>query len=192
MNLHDPSVAVPESKQALTYLKEGNERFVNDKTMPRDTNKADRDKTSGGQKPFAAILTCADSRVAPEIYFDQKIGDIFVCRNAGNIADQSVRGSFEFAAAVLGVKLIVVVGHSACGAVINAYNKASGLPDNLQAVLDGIQPNVAGSPDAEAGAWANVRKQVEDIANNPVVKEKGIPVVGAKYDIATGKVTFEE
>ena len=190
MNLHAPDVAVKDANQALAYLKEGNERFVNDKAMPRTTNKADIQTTSGGQKPFAAILTCADSRVSPEIYFDQKIGDIFVVRNAGNYADQEALGSIEFATKHLGAPLVVVVGHSSCGAIFTSYDKVMGLSDNLQFVLDNIRKNIEGSPSKEAAVAANVKAQVEVLKANPVIKEIGATVLGAEYDISTGKVNW--
>ena len=190
MNLHAPDVAVKDANQALAYLKEGNERFVNDKAMPRNTNKADIQTTSGGQKPFAAVLTCADSRVSPEIYFDQKIGDVFVVRNAGNYADQEALGSLEFATKHLGAPLVVVVGHSSCGAVFTSYDKVTGLSDNLQFVLDNIRKNIEDSPSKEAAVAANVKAQVEVLKANPVIQEVGATVLGAEYDISTGKVNW--
>ena len=190
MNLHTPDAAVKDADVALTYLKEGNERFVNDETMPRTTNKADIQTTAGGQKPFAAVLTCADSRVSPEIYFDQKIGDIFVVRNAGNYADQEALGSIEFATKHLGAPLVVVVGHSSCGAVFTSYDKVSGLSDNLQFVLDNIRKGIEASPSKEAAVAVNVKVQVEVLKNNPVIKEIGATVIGAEYDISTGKVNW--
>ncbi|MCL2680481.1 MAG: carbonic anhydrase [Coriobacteriia bacterium] len=188
MNLHSPDVAVTDSTQALNYLKEGNARFVSDQCMPRDTNKQDLALTKDAQKPFAAILTCADSRTCPEIFFDQKIGDLFVLRNAGNVADQSVLGSLEFGVQHLGVAVVVVVGHTKCGAVHTSYDGVTGLSDNLQAVLDGIRPNVSDSADKESGAVDNVKKQVELLSANEVIG--AVPVLGAFYDIATGEVSF--
>lgn len=190
MNLHAPDQAVTDANVALTYLKEGNARFVADKGIARDTNKADLAVTAGGQKPFAAILTCADSRVSPELYFDQKIGDIFVVRNAGNVASPDAQGSIEFATKHLGAPLVVVVGHSSCGAVFTSYDKVTGLSDNLQGVLDGIRPAIESSDSKETAVAANVRAQVEVMKNNPVIKEINATVVGAEYNIATGEVTF--
>jgi len=192
LNLHAPDVAVTDSKVALNYLKEGNLRFVNDTPMPRNTNKADLEITKDGQKPFAVILTCADSRTAPEIFFDQKMGDIFVLRNAGNMADPSVVGSIEFAVGALGAPLVVVVGHTKCGAVYSAFSGKKDFWPGLQTLLDGISENIKNSPDEEQGMVDNVACQVEKIKSNPVVKEKGATVIGAVYDLATGKVTFSE
>ena len=188
MNLHSPDVQVTDSDTALTYLKEGNARFVADKCMPRDTNKKDLALTAEAQKPFAAILTCADSRTCPEIFFDQKIGDLFVLRNAGTVADQSVQGSIEFGVAALGVQVVVVVGHTMCGAVHNSYDGTDGLPDNLQAVLDGIRPGVADAACKESGTIANTKRQAKILADNPVIG--AVPVLAANYDIATGEVTW--
>ncbi|MCL2438602.1 MAG: carbonic anhydrase [Coriobacteriia bacterium] len=188
MNLHSPDVQVTDSNEALTYLKEGNARFVSDNLMPRNTNKKDLELTKDAQKPFAAIVTCADSRTTPEIFFDQKIGDLFVLRNAGNIADKSVLGSLEFGVKHLGVAVVVVVGHTMCGAVHTSHAGATGLSENLQAVLDDIRPHISHEGDKEDAAVANVKRQVEVLNKN---KEIGaVPVLGAMYDIATGEVTW--
>ncbi|MCL2379794.1 MAG: carbonic anhydrase [Coriobacteriia bacterium] len=188
MNLHSPDVQVTDSNEALTYLKEGNARFVADACMPRDTNKQDLALTANAQKPFAAILTCADSRTCPEIFFDQKIGDLFVLRNAGNVADASVLGSLEFAVKHLGVAVVVVVGHTMCGAVHTSYDGVEGLSCNLQAMLDGLRPSIAGSGGKEEAAQDNVQNQVDILAANEVIG--AVPVLGAYYDIATGVVEF--
>jgi len=188
MNLHSPDVQVTDSDLALTYLKEGNARFVADECMPRDTNKKDLELTKDAQKPFAAILTCADSRTTPEIFFDQKIGDLFVLRNAGNVADRSVLGSLEFGVKHLGVAVVVVVGHTMCGAVHTSHAGATGLSANLQAVLDDIRPHISHEGDKEDAAVANVKRQIEVLSKN---KEIGaVPVLGANYNIATGEVSW--
>jgi len=189
LKLHSANVSETDAQVALAYLKEGNERFVSGKGITRD-NSADLDLTKDGQKPFAAIITCADSRVSPEIFFDQKIGDIFVVRNAGNVADRSAEGSVEFAVKHLKVAIVVVVGHTKCGAVHTSYSGATGLSDKLQSIIDDIKPVVSGAPDAEAGVVVNAQHQAEHIKENPVIKELGTPVYAATYDIATGKVNF--
>ena len=188
MNLHSPDVQITSSDEALTLLKEGNARFVAGEGMPRNTNLKDRELTAEAQKPFAAIVTCADSRCAPELYFDQKIGDIFVLRNAGNIADDSVIGSLEFGVAVLGVQVVIVVGHTQCGAVHNAHADATGLPAKLQGVLDTIKPGIAANDCKEDAVNDNVKVQMDILANSETVSK--VPVLGANYDVATGKVTF--
>jgi len=189
-NLHAPGDLVTDGKVALNYLKEGNLRFVEDKTIARDTNLADMKVLKDGQKPFAVVLTCSDSRVSPEIYFDQKLGDIFVIRNAGNYPDQEALGSLEFAVGHLLAPLVVVVGHSKCGAVHTSHSGATGLSSNLQAVLDNIRVNIGSSASAEAAVGDNVSWAVDVIKGNPVVKEKNALVVGAEYCIESGKVTF--
>ncbi|MCL1999659.1 MAG: carbonic anhydrase [Turicibacter sp.] len=190
MNLHSPDVSVTDAELALTYLKEGNERFVSNNLMARTTNKEDLEKTKDGQKPFATVLTCSDSRTSPEIYFDQKIGDIFIIRNAGNYATLSTLGSIEFGAEHLGAPLVVVVGHTMCGAVAASHGKATGLSDNLQNIINNIRKHTDSCSTKEEAVIANVKAQVEAIKNNPVIKKVGTKVVGAEYNIATGKVTW--
>jgi len=182
----DPAVKVTAPDEALKLLKEGNARFVANNLIPTDYPEA-LGKTGSQQSPFASILTCADSRCAPEIYFDQGIGNIFVVRNAGNFADREAIGSFQFAAAVLGSQIIVVVGHTSCGAVINAHKGTSGLPGELQGILDDINAIVKGAECADSAVAVNVKAQVEALKNNPAIT---VPVYGAEYDIATGVVTW--
>ena len=190
LNLHAPDAQVTDPKVALNYLKEGNERFVTNNLMPRNTNPADLKITNEGQKPFAAVLTCADSRTAPELFFDQKLGDIFVLRNAGNYADEGAIGSIEFAVGYLKAPLVVVVGHTKCGAVITSHGGATGFPEGLQAILDKIRKNIKTDGSVEEATADNVKYSVELLKNNPVIKKEGAMVVGAHYDLATGKVTF--
>jgi carbonic anhydrase len=189
MKLHDPKVNVTDPAEALQFLKEGNARFVSGNLMPRTSNAEDRIATKDSQHPFAAILTCADSRVCPELLFDQKIGDIFVCTNAGNVADKSVVGSFEFAVAALKVPLVVVLGHTMCGAVHNAHGGTSGLPAHLQNVLNDIREGVHHSTDKESAALDNTQVQANKLKNNDVINSA--MVVTAHYDIATGEVVFD-
>lgn len=106
-----------DSQKALELLKEGNARFVSGALTPKDHYKEERQKLSEGQHPFAVVLCCSDSRVVPEILFDQQLGDLFVIRNAGNVVDLHVLGSIEYAVEHLGAPLVVVLGHSNCGAV---------------------------------------------------------------------------
>jgi len=182
---------VTDAKVALEALKAGNKRFVDGAPSPKNDN-ADRKETVDTQKPFAIILTCADSRTAPEIFFDTKIGDLFVLRNAGNFATDVELGSIEFATAVLGAPIVVVVGHQNCGAVFAAYDKPAGLPEKLQCVINNIAPGIEGSADKSAATEANTCTVVETIKANPVVKAQGTLVLGAYYDFSTGVVTFNE
>ena len=185
----DPAVKVTSPDEALKLLKEGNARFVANNLVPTDYKEA-LDKTGKQQSPYASILTCADSRCSPEIYFDQGIGNIFVVRNAGNFADREATGSFQFAAAVLKSQIIVVVGHSECGAVFNAHMGTSGLPAELQGILDDIAAVVKTVDTKENAVAVNVKAQVDALKNDPFIKELGTPVYGAEYDVATGVVTW--
>jgi len=182
---------VTDAKLALQALKDGNKRFVEGKPSPKDDNK-DRVETINVQKPYAIVLTCADSRCAPEIFFDTKIGDLFVLRNAGNFATDVELGSMEFATAVLGAPLIVVVGHTNCGAVNNAFDDATGLPEKLQCVLDNIKPGVKGSTNYETATEANTNVVVDVIKANETIKAQGTLILGAYYDFNTGVVSFFE
>ncbi|MCL2426057.1 MAG: hypothetical protein FWD05_06940 [Oscillospiraceae bacterium] len=185
----DPAVKVTCPDEALKLLKEGNERFVaNNLVAPN--YKEMLDKTGTQQSPFASILACADSRCPPEIFFDQGIGNIFVVRNAGNTADREAIGSFQFAAAVLKSQIIVVVGHTECGAVFNAHAGASGLPTELQGMLDDISAIVKDADTKESAVCVNTKAQVEKLRNDPAIKATGVPVYGADYNVATGVVTW--
>jgi carbonic anhydrase len=188
-NTHNPAEQISDWTKSLQFLKDGNKRYIENRLTKKNTYTRDRAVLSGGQKPFAIILTCADSRVAPEIYFDQKLGNIFVIRNAGNIADATALGSIEFAVGALKAPLIVVVGHSKCGAVAGAMAGGE-YWTNLQTVIDAITPNVRGISDLDKAALANVDAMCEKIKANAVVKENGAVVLGAYYDITTGVVSF--
>jgi carbonic anhydrase len=200
---------VDESKvtnpdEAIAALVAGNERFVSGKVLNQDF--AEQIKaTSGGQAPYAAVLSCLDSRVPPEIVFDQGIGDMFVGRVAGNVEDVNMVGSFEFATALVGVKVLVVMGHTACGAV--AGSCAGAELGNLTALLGDIRPAVdlvkaenpgkdaCAAPLLDTIAVANVNDTIADIRKmSPVISgledEGKLKVVGAMYDITTGQVTF--
>jgi len=187
MKYQDPAVKVTCPDEALKLLKEGNARFVANNLVPTDYKEA-LGKTGTQQSPFASILTCADSRCSPEIYFDQGIGNIFVVRNAGNFADREATGSFQFAAAVLKSQIIVVVGHTQCGAVFNAHMGTSGLPGELQGILDDIAGLIKGTDTKENAVAVNVKAQVKALKANPALD--GVPVYGAEYDLATGVVTW--
>jgi carbonic anhydrase len=190
--------------QAMALLKEGNDRFVSGKMMDRDLQ-AQVKATAGGQYPHSVVLACIDSRVPPEVVFDQGIGDIFAPRIAGNFVDGELLGSMEFAAAVAGSKLIVVLGHTECGAVKGACDNVR--LGNLSQTLANIAPAVNAVTDVpgernssnkafvDAVAHENVRQTLNNILDRSfVLKEKvergQLKVVGAMYDVATGKVTF--
>lgn len=192
--------------EALDLLKAGNARFLSDKMLDRDFN-AQVSQTATGQYPFAVVLGCIDSRVSPELVFDQGIGDIFSARVAGNFVNTDILGSMEFATKVAGSKLIVVLGHSECGAVKGACDHVA--LGNLTQTLSNIAPAVY-AVDAEIGernsknpafvdavAHMNVRMTVDNILERSsiiqeMVNNGELLVVGAMHDISTGKVTFLE
>lgn len=189
-NTHNPADLVNDWQVALQYLLDGNERFVSDHTITRDTNVGDREALVDGQQPFAVIVTCSDSRVSPEIYFDQKLGDIFVIRNAGNIADETVLGSIEYAVEHLNTPLVVVVGHSGCGAVTGAFTGGE-YPHNLQSIIDEISSSIEGCNDIDDAIHANIVSVVEQISDDEIIQEMGTTVLGAYYDIESGEILWD-
>lgn len=189
--VHDPSVAVTDSANALELLKAGNERYVNNQGTKRDANAADRNVLKDGQKPFAVVVTCSDSRVSPELYFDQELGDIFVIRNAGNISDPATLGSIEYAVEHLKSPLVVVVGHSSCGAVTAAV-KGGEYPNNLQTIVDNIKNSIGDETDVDKAIHENIDSVLEQIKADSSINNGETTIVGAYYDILDGKVTFEQ
>lgn len=186
-------------KTPLNKLIEGNLRYVNSTTVCHEDWSAKRLAQVKGQKPFAVIVTCSDSRVPPEIIFDQVLGDLFVIRVAGNVVDDFAIGSIEYGITVLGADLVVVLGHSNCGAVDGAL-KGLKFDNHIQEVLNAIQPAIASVKDSggdvlEKATKANVAN-VEKIlqTSKPVLAklhaEGKIGILGAYYDLATGKVEF--
>ena len=190
---------------ALTMLEEGNARFVSGNATDYDYM-AQIKKTADGQFPFASVLSCLDSRITPEIIFDRGVGDLFVARVAGNFTNDDILGSFEFASKLGGSKLIVVMGHSECGAVKGACDAAQlGL---LSTTLASINPAVTAveghnprtSKNAafvQAVSEMNVRLTMKKLRDRSVtlrqmIDSGEIDLVGAMYDIGTGKVKFYE
>ena len=178
-----------DSQQAIELLKEGNARFVSGALTPKDDYAELREKLSAGQQPFAVVLCCSDSRVAPEIIFDQKLGDLFVIRNAGNVVDEHVLGSIEYAVEHLGTPLVVVMGHSSCGAV-TATHKGEALPDNIMALAKHIKPSIDTSCCIDDNARRHARRMAQLIEINDIVKHVNARVVSAFYDIRSGKVEW--
>lgn len=184
---------------ALERLLEGNKRFVEGKRQNPNQSRLRLQETAVAQYPFASILGCADSRVPAEIVFDQGLGDLFVVRVAGNIASQTAIGSLEFATAVLGSQMIIVLGHSRCGAV-QAAIKDEPLPGRIGVFVEEIKPAVERvrlkTGDLEANAIiANVQYQVEQLQQSStilakLVREGKLKIVGGRYDLASGKVTM--
>jgi len=188
---------VRNADEAIAALQAGNERFVAGKMVNTDY-KTQIEKTKDGQKPPTVILSCMDSRVPPEIVFDQGIGNLFVTRVAGNIADANILGSMEYATKVIGSKLIVVMGHNHCGAVKGAIANAE--LGNLTQLLAQIKPAIShDSTDHEQQidetAKNNIKMTIDYILKNSevintLVKQGAVKIKGAYYDIETGKVNF--
>ncbi len=185
------------AEDALNELKSGNKRFVEGKLENTDY-KEQIQNTKADQHPHSIILSCIDSRVPPEIVFDQGFGNIFVTRVAGNVEDDNILGGMEFATQIKGSKLIVVMGHNKCGAVKGALDNAElGL---LTQLVDQIKPAITGdksNPDKmlDETSRNNVKLQMQYILDDSkviagLVKEGKVKIVGAYYDIETGKVEF--
>jgi carbonic anhydrase len=189
MKIHQPMELIEDANVALQMLKEGNERYLKGELVRKDSYSADREVLNSGQKPFAVVLTCADSRAAPEIFFDQKLGDIFVIRNAGNIVDATVLGSIEYATEHLKSRLVVVCGHSKCGAVTAACSGGE-LPPNIRHIVEHIQPAVKKGGDIDKVIHSNVEIMVGQVKADEIIKRLGVTVVGAYYDIHTGAVKW--
>jgi carbonic anhydrase len=198
------SKLTPES--ALQILKEGNDRFV--KNLKANRNLLQQaNETSTGQFPFSTILSCMDSRTSAELIFDQGLGDIFSIRIAGNILNEDILGSMEFATKVVGTKVIVVLGHSKCGAIVGACNNVE--LGNLTTLLNKIKPaifNEKETPENRDGANAAFVKNVTEInvhltierirRESPIIaeleQEGTIKIVGGLYDVETGIVNIFE
>lgn len=193
-----PNAIAPDA--ALKRLTEGNGRYASNNMQEKDFS-VDRAKRATAQYPFAAILSCADSRVAPELIFDQGPGELFIVRVAGNVANNDAIASLEYAVAVLNVPLIMVLGHSACGAVDAAIKVAAGqltLPGHLPGLIAQITPAVKaatkrGGNTLDNAIEENVRLGARKItAATPVLSKaaqsKKIAVVGGVYDIASGTI----
>ena len=198
------------AREALERLREGNRRFVSNVGGGDGlTSQARRLEVAGNQEPFAIILGCSDSRVPAEIVFDQGLGDLFVVRVAGNIVAPSQVGSAEFAAAQYGTRLIVVLGHSQCGAILATLQElarpASDPSRNLRSIVDRIRPSLeplvamdpGARPDALVGraVRANIRASASHLRRGSEVLEKliqsdGLLVVGAEYSLESGAVDF--
>ncbi|WP_339650447.1 carbonic anhydrase family protein [uncultured Maribacter sp.] len=193
-------------EKSLQFLKEGNQRFQNNLKANRNLLEQVND-TSDGQFPFATILSCIDSRVSAELVFDQGLGDIFSIRIAGNFVNEDILGSMEFGCKLAGTKLVVVLGHTSCGAIKGACDHAR--LGNLTALINKIEPAVAAVKEpkderlrnsqnlefVDAVSAKNVEITIENIRERSRVlaemEEKGeVMIVGAMYDISNGEVTF--
>lgn len=198
------------AREALALLQEGNRRFVSD-ISNRDaiTSRTRRLELATSQEPFAAILGCSDSRVPVEIIFDQGLGDLFVIRVAGNIVAPSLIGSVEFAAEQFGTRLVVVLGHTKCGAIETTLQQLrrpiENQSRNLRSIVDLIRPSVEGllathlKDDlpalGRAAVRANIRASVQNLRHGSdtieqLIQRAGLLVVGAEYSLESGVVDF--
>ncbi len=196
--------------EALQRLREGNQRFVSGvRCVEAMLSHTRRDQLAGGQQPFAIILGCSDSRVPAEIVFDQGLGDLFVIRVAGNIVAPSQIGSVEFAAEQFETRLVVVMGHTQCGAVCatleEMHRPSTEQSRNIKAIVDRIRPALEAFVPTELwqqkdelykhATRANVRASVNQLRHGSdllehLVDQEGLMIVGAEYDLETGIVEF--
>lgn len=183
---------------AIAKLKEGNYRFSNYKMKHPNLNKTRRDRLINGQHPFAAIITCSDSRIVPEFIFDQGLGDLFVIRNAGDVLDEDVMESIEYAVHHLGVNLVVVMGHEFCGAVGAAMKGDEKYPE-YESIIKDIAPAIekckkAGNYSYENVIKTHVRMEVDRIFEKKDLHDyymkHDLKIIPAYYSISTGEVEF--
>lgn len=197
------------ASEALERLREGNRRFVSSTGRSTIANEARRNSLVAGQAPFAIILGCSDSRVPAEIVFEQGLGDLFVIRVAGNVVAPSQVGSVEFAADRFGTRLVVVLGHSRCGAVLSTLDElerpSESRSTNLRAIVDRIRPSVETLLEAndredrdalvQRAVRANIRASADHLRHGSqileqLIQDHGLLVVGAEYSLETGVVEF--
>ena len=198
------------AREALNRLREGNRRFAsNVRSMDAFLSQARRAELTRSQEPFAIVLGCSDSRVPAEMVFDQGLGDLFVIRVAGNIVAPSQVGSVEFAAERFGTRLVVVLGHSQCGAILATLDELQRPTDrqsrNLRSIVDRVRPSVEGllatdlRNDRDALVQQAVRANIRASANQlrhgselleQLIRDDGLVIVGAEYSLETGIVDF--
>jgi len=186
---------------SLKLLREGNQRFVNMSFKRPNLNKTRMQKLAKeGQTPFAVVIACSDSRVSLEHIFDRGLGDLFEIKNAGNLIDDHVIGSVEYALAHLGTKLVVVMGHSCCGCVETAIADPEGETEYIQSLIKDVKPAIKMADTQTGDRVYNVAKNnavlnakilaESDRVIDEYIKNKGVVIVPAYYDLETGKVTF--
>jgi len=199
--IYDRAQITTSADSALELLISGNNRFVSESVLEDNLSKNKRSELKvNGQKPFAVIVTCSDSRVAPELLFDQGLGDLFVIRVAGNVLDSVGLGSVEYAVEHLGTPLIIVLGHENCGAVTAAV-KGGEIPGSIPSICKRIDPSI--KKVKQTGATDNITDKVIDqnVLENVSILEKDqiieefikdskVKVIGAKYHLETGAVTY--
>ncbi|MDI9479254.1 MAG: carbonic anhydrase [Syntrophomonadaceae bacterium] len=195
---------ITSHQEALSLLKEGNLRYVAGQTLKQDVSAEKRNSlVEKGQKPFAVIVSCSDSRLPPELLFDQGLGDLFVIRVAGNVLGPLTMGSVEYGVEHLGAPLLVILGHNHCGAV-KATVDGGDAPGSIGAIVERIRPCVeivrtggaTGEEVYEHVEDMNIKAMVAEVKASPVIEEflhKGsLRVIGAKYCQETGEITFYE
>lgn len=201
-NLSQPGMARNDltPDEALDKLMEGNRRFVKNKRQNPNQTTVRLQEVAAGQMPFAAVLSCADSRLPVEILFDRGFGDIFVVRGAGNIATKEAIGSLEFGTLVLGAKILMAIGHQDCGAVISTMKEAE-VPGSIGVILNNIKPaigNYLGQHEDKVAVRkateANVLYQLDRLNRSPIISqlktENKLKVVGGYSDLETGEITL--
>lgn len=195
---------IKSAEEAQKLLVEGNQRYTSGQLLKQDLGAAKRDQLiTKGQKPFAVVVTCSDSRVPAELIFDQGLGDIFVVRVAGNVMDQVTMGSVEYGVEHLHAPLLVVMGHEKCGAV-KATVDGGEAPGSIGAIIEKIKPSAEKAKAAgatgdalyEKAADENIKATIAEIEKSPIVEElmhEGhLKIVGAKYHLSSGEVVFTE
>lgn len=195
-----------DAKQALLWLEHGNNRFIKGHLRKDGQGKKDREILMNGQHPHSIILACSDSRVPPEIVFDQRLGEIFVIRTAGEALDANVIASIEYALVSFGSKLILVMGHTSCGAIhaaIDTVNGGDAGSASLNHLVGDIHPRIKasvakGTPQADMAseAWANASGIAEDLKKlSPIIRDAvekgGVVIKPALYHLNSGEVTFK-
>ncbi|MEQ8908220.1 MAG: carbonic anhydrase [Vicingaceae bacterium] len=185
--------------EALAILKEGNERFVKNELKHPNLDVARRQMLREGQAPHTVVLTCADSRLVPDLIFDQGLGDLFTIRVAGNVAKEKVLGSIEYAVANLGTKLVIVLGHESCGAVTAALEPAE-VEGHVGAILEELKPAVFAARQQQGDLLENaiknnaifMKERIKDSMPvlNRAVRQEGVKVVSAYYSLGNGEVSW--
>lgn len=199
----EQATAQMTSAEALESLLQGNQRYARDMAVHCNKNFVRRAEVAGGQHPYAMILGCADSRVPPEVVFDQRLGDLFTVRVAGNVADANAIGSFEYAVLHFGPPLLVVLGHEKCGAVsatLEAIEKHESAPGHIASIVAAIQPAVESistkqSGGLEAAIRANTKAVVASLRSNSSILDDAVAssklrIAGAHYSLTDGRVTL--
>ncbi|TDD77269.1 carbonic anhydrase [Flavobacterium caseinilyticum] len=192
---------IAENQKPIEQLISGNQRFINEKSIHPHQDKKTVLKNQNEQHPFAVVLTCSDSRVSPEVLFDQGLGDLFVIRNAGNLISDIDMGSIEYAVEHLDVKLIVVLGHTECGAIKAYIADKDNLYKKHLSHIDDIVETLAQEKEEQeeekkmpkdqnllGSINANIAHSTNLITQNPIVKEKHPKIVSMRYDVHTGKI----